>query len=458
MSDEEITNPEPLTDGPGLCRPDGVLSYGTVARFFVPLALQAMSQSLTYPILAMIAARGSGGTLELAAYAQSSNLLFMLFNLSMGIVTTGLVYAKTRAGFRTFLRVNHIILGLVTVCHATLCLPVISGRIFRSILGLPPTIADPAARAFLYVLPVSILFILRNPYQVTLFNANRSDKAFAATVVRIVTAGVLAFTFSRLKMGGVFYAAVTQVCATGVEVLLSRQLALRYIRAQRRTEDTGTRASLGELLRFSFIFSLGGFFITLSAALIGAFIARAPEPDTMLPVYYVTSGLVGPLTYGATQIAAVVINFHGGRSRNRRLLAFACAAGLALSAVPLLFLTPWLFHGYYVVLQKFGADSYGRIRDITLILAFAPFINAVRSYVYGTAAYLKKPTAVLAGQSIFLGAALTTAFVLLNLGVPGHILGASSRIFATIISGLVIRASLSWDTRKSMPQVPEKAI
>jgi len=456
MADQEPFLEASVPAAPSVVGRSGAVSYGTLAKFFIPLALQAMSQSLTYPILAMVAARGAGRTMELAAYAQSSNLLFMLYTLSSGIITTGLVYAKTRGGYRTFLKANYIVLAIITVCHSVVCLPVISRAIFRTLFGLPAEIGEPAVRAFRYMLPLSVLFILRNPYQVMLFNVNRSDKAFLATAARIVTAAVLALAFSHLKMGGVFYAAVVQFSAIVVEVLLSRQLALKYLRSLQLSEGVGERTSLGEMLRFSFIFSLGGFFITLSTALIGAFIARAPDPAVTLPVYYVTRGLANPLAFGAVRITAVVINFHGDRQRNRSVFGFACVAGLVLSVVPLFFLTPWLFHGYYVVLQKFTAESYRHIRQITLIMALLPLINAVCSYVYGKAAYLKKPIAVLAGQSIFLGAAVSTAFILLDLGVPGHILGACATIFATIVSGLVIQASLGWDTRRSVPVPTEK--
>lgn len=41
-----------------------------MTRFFVPLALQSASQGLTYPLVAMVASRGPGGPLNLAALAR----------------------------------------------------------------------------------------------------------------------------------------------------------------------------------------------------------------------------------------------------------------------------------------------------------------------------------------------------------------------------------------------------
>ena len=41
----------------------------TLTRFFVPLAIQAISQALSYPLVAMVASRGTGGPLNVAGLA-----------------------------------------------------------------------------------------------------------------------------------------------------------------------------------------------------------------------------------------------------------------------------------------------------------------------------------------------------------------------------------------------------
>ena len=43
----------------------------TLTRFFIPLAIQAASQALSYPLVAMVASRGPGGPLNLAGMAQA---------------------------------------------------------------------------------------------------------------------------------------------------------------------------------------------------------------------------------------------------------------------------------------------------------------------------------------------------------------------------------------------------
>ena len=48
----------------------------TLIQFFVPLAIQAASQALCYPLVAMVASRGPGGPLNLAGLAQANIVMF----------------------------------------------------------------------------------------------------------------------------------------------------------------------------------------------------------------------------------------------------------------------------------------------------------------------------------------------------------------------------------------------
>src|SRR5512137_3134965 len=77
-----------------------------LTRFFIPLAVQAASQSLCYPLVAMVASRGSGGPLDLAGLAQSNTVLFFLGIFAISLVPTGMVFARTREGYRRFYRIT----------------------------------------------------------------------------------------------------------------------------------------------------------------------------------------------------------------------------------------------------------------------------------------------------------------------------------------------------------------
>ena len=75
-------------------------------KFYIPLLLQAFSQCLTYPLVAAIVSHGELGVKGYAAFAQGQTVMFMIGALGSGLVLTGMVHARTRAGYLCFRRLN----------------------------------------------------------------------------------------------------------------------------------------------------------------------------------------------------------------------------------------------------------------------------------------------------------------------------------------------------------------
>ena len=69
---------------------------GRVTRFYVPLLLQAFSQSLAYPLVAGIVTHGEHGVDALTAFSQGLMIMFMVGALGGGLVTTGLSSSRRR--------------------------------------------------------------------------------------------------------------------------------------------------------------------------------------------------------------------------------------------------------------------------------------------------------------------------------------------------------------------------
>ncbi len=130
--------------------------------------LQAASQGLTYPLVAMVASRGPGGPLDLAGLAQSNTLMYMLGTLGFGLVTTGMVFGRTLEGYRQFRTVTLSIGLLVTLVQGLLCIPQAGHLLFGRLIGLPPPIEDPAAMTLLATVPLQLLFFIRIPFQVAI--------------------------------------------------------------------------------------------------------------------------------------------------------------------------------------------------------------------------------------------------------------------------------------------------
>ena len=81
-------------------------------RFYVPLLLQAFSQSLTYPLVGSITSHGPDGVDALTAFSLGQVIMFMIGALGGGLVMTGMVFAKTREGLASFRRLNMMMMGV----------------------------------------------------------------------------------------------------------------------------------------------------------------------------------------------------------------------------------------------------------------------------------------------------------------------------------------------------------
>ncbi|MGD8960829.1 MAG: hypothetical protein PVI27_13365, partial [Desulfobacteraceae bacterium] len=321
-----------------------------LTRFFAPLALQSASQGLTYPLVAMVASRGEGGALNLAGLAQATTVLFLLGTLGFGLVTTGMVFAKSAPGFRAFQRVCRVIAAVVLLAQALLCLPQPAHFLFADLIGLPPSIELPARISLLASLPIQLLFFLRIPYQVAMYNGRATGRASIATLLRIGLTLLLSPLFCQLGWVGPLWAIVCLTIPVGFEVLLSGLLARPFLR--RLGPGAGPAQSPGEIFRFNLPLSVSGYLLAFAAIVLGAVIARAAAPERMLPVYFLALGLATPLAYGATRLQEVVLAFPPRFLGDRQILNFSLGAGAVLGTLPLAFILPGLAEVYYIGLQK----------------------------------------------------------------------------------------------------------
>jgi hypothetical protein len=425
---------------------------GELSRYFAPLALQAASQSLTYPLVAMVASRGPGGPLNLAGLAQSNTVMFLLGIFGIGLLTTGMVYGTTREGYRQFRSVTLILGFLVVVVQALCCIPDAAHLIFGQIIGLPPSIELPARITLLASIPVQYLFFLRIPYQVAMYNGRATGKASLATIARIVITALLSPLFCAVGLVGPIWAIVCLTLPVAFETVISRILARPFL--QELKPSRGKAPGRKEIFLFNLPLSIGNYFLSISAIILGAFIARAPEPEQMLPVYYLALGLATPVAYAATRIQAVILAFPPESPEDRTTLGFSMIAGACLGLFPLLFLLPGLADLYYVNLQKLPLGDLSLVRITAVLLIPFPFSVAMRAYQEGLAAWYKKPGAVLGGQAAFMGTVVVTAFLSLALGLPGYVIGCVGLTLGSFASSGTMSLCLYWETEKEVPVPP----
>lgn len=390
-------------------------SPGRAARFYVPLLLQAFSQSLTYPLVGSITSHGPDGVDALTAFTLGQVIQFMIGALGGGLIMTGMVFAKTHRGLASFVRLNTMMMVTLLAVQALVCVHPIDTLCFERLLNLPPHLADIARRTTLFGLIMQAGFFMRNVPLVVLYNAYASSEANVATIARILLTLAFAVAFPHFGWTGPDWGMVALTVPVILEWLISEAFAVKY---RRRLPD-GDVASVMEQFRFTVPLSVGAGLLAVSPFVTAAFVGRTPNATDMLAIHYVTLGIANPVSYAALRMQAVSIQFPPEWKGDRRLLKFAVVSGALLGLIPFAFSTPIVGNWYYGGCQNVPSRLLPVTRLVSFLYSFICIIHAVRGRVEGLAAIRKRPSAVMAGQFAYFGALTVSLAAMVPMDVPG---------------------------------------
>ena len=433
---------------------DSRFGVGRVTRFYLPLLLQAFSQSLTYPLVAGIVTHGPDGVDALTAFSQGQVVMFMIGAIGGGLITTGLVFAKTWYGYLSFRRLNALMMGSLLALQAVAAMPPFADWIFTGLFALPPNLAETARLTLLGGLVMNGAFFLRNVPMVVLFGNYDSEKANRATIARIVVTIACAVVLPRLGHVGAAWGLFALTLGVLVEYVLTWHWARPYV-ARLRLDSApvpgGAAPGAGEVIsltleqfKFTMPLSLGGFLLMLSPLIVATFVGRSADPGAMLAIHYVTLGVANPVSFAALRMQTVAIQFPPERPGDRRLLVYAVVAGAVLGLVPMLFATPLVGDWYFGVYQNVPPRILGTTRLAIGIYSFICMIHAVRGRVEGLAALRKCPSAIMAGQIAYTVGLFTTLAILLPLGVAGWAMAVSAIFVAPVVATAAMYAMLRY--------------
>ena len=405
-------------------------SLKAAARFYVPLLLQAFSQSLTYPLVGAIISHGPDGVNALTAFSLGQVIQFMIGALAGGLIMTGMVFAKTRSGLASFRRLNGLMMVVLLAVQALVCMHPFDTFIFGHLLNLDPHLSEIARRTLFFSIVMQAAFFMRNVPQVILFNAYASFEANLCTVARILLTGAFVVAFPMFGMVGPDWGLVALTAPIILEWLLSEVFARKY---ERRLEDGGV-VSVMEQFRFTVPLSFGAGLLAVSPFMTAAFVGRAANPTDMLAIHYVTLGIANPVAYAALRMQAVAIQFPPEWTGDRRLLRFAVVAGFLLGVIPFLFSLPSIGNWYYGKCQNIPPHILDTTRFVSFLYSFICMIHTVRGRMEGLAALNKCPSAVMAGQFAYFFALVAVLAVTLPMGIPGWAMSVSAIYTAPVVA------------------------
>ncbi|HRR34674.1 MAG TPA: hypothetical protein P5026_11280 [Kiritimatiellia bacterium] len=415
---------------------------GRALRFYVPLVLQAVSQSLTYPLVAAIVSHGANGVVDLAAFAQGQAVMFVILAFGGGMLTTGMVFGRDREGYQAFRRLNDLLCIALVSVQALVCMPPFDGIVFRLVLGLTSPLDTIARDVLMWSIPMQVLVFIRNAPLVALYNARASTAVNLTTIFRIGLTLLLVPLFLRLGWTGHRMGVLAITAPIAVETAIAYLLARPWVCALKPAEHH--TASLKEQFLFNTPLSFGVVLLAVSGFMVGAFISRAADPERMLPIHYVTMGVVNPVGFAALRMQAVVLSFPPRARNDHAVFWFGLATGVILSLFPLAGQIPAVAAWYFGGVQNLPDMDIPLAKRAMLLVTILPILQSMRGHAEGLAAWRKRPNAILAGQAMFLASLVCTLFVGWNLGVPGYLMGVGAILVAVLMTLLTIRVGLVW--------------
>lgn len=413
-----------------------------LTAFYIPLAIQGVSLAISYLLVGSVVAHGRFGATEYSMLAQAQAIMFLVSSIGNGLISTGMIFAKTKQGLRNFKTLSLSIGIAANSLQALCCVPPFDQLVFGRLYHLDGELFQMARFMLLFSVPMNCSFFLRNPGLVTLFCEKRTDKATLATIARIVLAWIGSIVFVRAGLVGWKWGLFLSTVSVFAETSLMNAFARPY---QRRLPeaDGGEVASVGRQFAFTLPLSLGGTMLCISATMIPVFLALTPDPVVSREIHYIAFGVINMLSSAATRMQSVTIAFPPEENGGWRVFAFSVTVGTILAAASFLLQVPLVANWYFGSVQNLSQQTIPLTMRTMLVFGITPLVFSVRSYLEGLAAIRMRPSSILADQIAYLAGLLLVFFVMVHLApIPGYLMSAVSMVLANVASLAVIRIAL----------------
>lgn len=418
--------------------------------FYLPLVVLAFSQQLTYPLVGSIVSHGPLGEQEFTAYAVGQQVLFLIGAVGAGLITTGMVFCRSSAGMRNYLRMNCGLTALSAALQLAACLPGIDRFVFGRLLGLEGEMLRVARNSLLCCIPLQTIFFLRNPYLAILYGAKRSGLTNWGTGIRVALALVFASVFPRLGLTGWAWGVFASTLPALLETLATWWLARPFIRALPALLPGEAPAPCRKQLAYTIPLSASGLLLHASTVVTSMFLALTPDPAVFRPIHFFVLGIEKPASSAALRMQTVTVAFRpDGAEARRRVVRFAAALGCVLGVLLFAFAAlPPVARWYFCTVQNLPGTSLGMARRAMAFAAVFPAIYAARGFFEGLAAVRYKTKAVMHGQIAYF-AVLVASLLLFRhaLPLPGYLWGMA----AIALGGIAAGSTIALELRRRTP-------
>lgn len=311
------------------------LSYGKIARFWLPLMATWLLMAVEGPFLAAVIARMAGEQVNLAAYGVAFAFGLVAESPVIMLMSASTALCKDRESYRRLRDFSLLISLAVTVLLGLFLTPMIFNLVVGRLLGLPADVVNLTHRALLCLLPWPAAIGIRRFYQGVLIASRQTRRVAVGTCLRVLSmAGAALFLYQFGPFAGAEVGALALSTGVVAEALLTRFMARHAIsRLLQLNPVSGV-----ELLNFRVIWSyylplaLTPFIGLAIHPLVTFFLGKgqnALESLAVMPVIYGLTFVFRAMGLSYQEVAIALLG--EDRSHYRKVRNFAAGLGMLTS-------------------------------------------------------------------------------------------------------------------------------
>jgi len=420
------------------------LSFSTLVRFYLPLALSGLLMTLQQPVVAAALARTADPKESLAAYGLALSIAVLLESPIQMLLATGAALAHDKPSLRLLRRFTIVTGGILVGLGAALIFTPLGPALFRHVLRAPSPVDSQALLALKVMLPWPLVVAWRRLYQGVLIGQGQTRAVSYGTAGRlaVIAAGVF-LAVSLTDWPGAMMGASALMAGAMFEAMF---VAGWLRRAGKRMDEAPAGSeplTLSRLHRFYWPLALTSVLTVLSWPLINAGIGRAAMPEQSLAAWPVTLGLLWLFTTPLQMLQQTTIALVKDTGSLQAVRRFALGIGAVASGlVGVMSFTP-LLQVFLLRALAMPEDIAGLVASAGRLLTPFPFLIAAQSFCQGRLISQARTRVVRTAMAVN----LLTLMGVLVIGIRQG--GAPGFLLAVVAMTMGLGAEVGWLWRQA---------
>ncbi len=402
--------------------PSSALTQRHIFLFWVPLAASWLLMCAEVPILQAAIARLSDMQTQLAAFGIVMSLEIAIESPVIMLLATSTALSTSHRNYLALRRFMIWTNVFGTVVALLMAFTPLFDLIVLKLMDIPPAIAA-AARPGLGIMTLWTAAIgVRRFYQGVMIRHGRTRSIGYGTIARLASSGGTGILLALLThLPGVYVGSIALMAGVIVEAMFAALVVRPTVRriVSGTLEQSAEDLSVGDVLRYHAPLAATSLLTLLAQPLIGAALARMPDPAANLAAWPVIWGILAIFRSPAYALPEAVIALVTESRLKEAVWKFCLYTGIASSAAMLL-LAATPLSGFYLHTIVGLPEPLARIVVPGLVLGLAlPFINSIHSWLRGLLMASHSTGVIYRGMGLNLAATAALVVTGVYMDTPG---------------------------------------